>query len=91
MSLIYFECGGGSLYFVILDCFILVVGTFGDTAVARMPLAVSACVAIVGPLLFLFCTGASEFGSESFVAFQVNDKLLIDGDEFLCELDVVLD
>ena len=44
-----------------------------------------------GALIFLFCTGASEFGSESFVAFQVNDKLLIDGDEFLCELDVVLD
>ena len=91
VSLICFERGGGSPQFVILSCFILVVVTFGATEGARIPLAGDACVEIVGPIIFLFCIGASEFGSESFVAFQVNDKLLIDGDEFLCELDVVLD
>ena len=68
----------------------VVVGTFSATAVARMPLARAECVAIVGPLLFLFCAGASGFGSEPFVAFQGNDKLRIDGDEFLCELAVGL-
>ena len=76
--------------FFLLSCFILVVGTFGSTAVARMPLAGSACVTIVGPLLFLFCAGASEFGSEPFVAFQGNDKLQINGDKLLCELAVGL-
>ena len=91
MSLIYFDRGGGSPQFVILSCFILVVGTFGATEGARIPLAGDACVAIVGPLLFLFCVRASEFGSEPFVAFQGNDKLRIDGDEFLCELAVSID
>ena len=81
---------GGSPYFVLLSCFILVVVTFGATAVARMPLAGSACVTIVGPLLFLFFAGASEFGSEPFVAFQGNEKLQIKGDKLLCELAVGL-
>ena len=90
MSLICFERGGGSPHFVLLGCFILVVGTFGATAVARMPLAGAACVAIVGTLLFVFCAGASKFGSEPFVAFQGNEKLRIDGGEFLCELAVGL-
>ena len=88
--MICFERVGGSPNFVLLSCFILVVGKFGATEVARMPLARAACVAIVGPLLFLFCAGASGFGSEPFVAFQGNDKLRIDGDEFLCDLSVGL-
>ena len=54
MSQICFERGGGSPHLVILVCFILVVGTFGATALARMPLARAACVAIVGALLFCF-------------------------------------
>ena len=67
------------------------VGTFGATEVAQMPLAGAVCVAIVGALLFLFCAGASEFVSEPFVSFQGNDKLRIEGDEFLCELAVGID
>ena len=91
MSLIYFDRGGGSPQFGILSCFILVVGNFGTTAGARMTLAGAACVAIVGTLFVLFCAGNSEFDSDPFVAFQGNGKLLIDGDEFLCELAVGLD
>ena len=67
------------------------VGTFGATAVAQMPLAGATCVEIVGSLIFLFCSGASEFFSDPFVALQGNDKIRIDGDEFLCELAVGLD
>ena len=67
------------------------VGTLCATPVARMPLAGAACVAIVGPLIFLFCAGSSEFGGEPFVAFQGNNKLQIDDDEVLCELAVGLD